>query len=105
VSKEARSGIKLFFRAAVMSALHLTQVRAEVGYHISFFGAAGIIVNDYRVTMEWDFKYITRIGGCLLDQVLASVEMVIPSRASELWGKRKLFDELIISTIWNCHGW
>jgi hypothetical protein len=28
--------------------------------------------------------------------VLASVEMVIRSRASDLWGKRKLLDELII---------
>jgi hypothetical protein len=37
--------------------------------------------------------------------VLASVEMVIPSRANELWGKRKLLDEfLIISTIFMADG-
>jgi hypothetical protein len=41
----------------------------------------------------------------LLDQaVLASAEMVIPSRASELWGKRKMLDELIISTILMADG-
>ena len=87
--------------------LRLTHCQWRCWYHtVSDAGgwlASG--VDAYRVTMEWDYKYIIRIGGCLLDQaVLASAEMVIPSRASELWGKRKLLDELIITTIWNCHG-
>jgi hypothetical protein len=40
----------------------------------------------------------------LLNQVLASVEMVIPSRASELWGKRKLLDGFEINHLNNSYG-
>jgi hypothetical protein len=40
----------------------------------------------------------------LLDQVHASVEMAIPSRASEVWGERKLLDEFEIDHLNNSYG-
>ena len=77
-------------------------------YHNAVSDAGGWLasgVDAYRVTMEWDYKYIIRIGGCLLDQVHASVEMAIPSRASEVWGERKLLDEFEIDHLNNSYGW